>query len=38
MMNNLKSNLTLPYSVVGAFQSEEQCPDILVIFLRAFIS
>lgn len=37
MMNNLKSNLPLPCSVMGALHSEEQYNVILVI-LRAFIS
>lgn len=37
MINNLKSNLTLPCSVVGPLCSEEQCNVILVMFLRALL-
>lgn len=35
MMNNLKSNLTLPSGIMRALHSEEQCNAILVMFLRA---
>lgn len=38
MMNNSKSNLTLPYSVMGALHSEEQYHVFLAMILRAFIS
>lgn len=38
MINNLKSNSTLPCSVVGELHSEEKYNDILVMFLRTSIS